>query len=162
MNYIFQDWPNNKENTKGKIIAFLFRIACFCSKNSIMKILFFPYLLFYKYFFEWILGLEIPYQTKIGRGLKVYHGYALVINRNSVLGENVTLRHSTTIGNSSALSQCPVIGNNVDIGSNVVIIGNITIGNNVLIGAGSVVIKDVPSNVMVAGNPAVIKKYLNP
>ena len=47
----------------------------------------------------------------------------------------------------------PVIGDNVTVGANVVIIGNVTIGNNVVIGAGSVVVKDVPSNVVVAGNP---------
>ena len=37
---------------------------------------------------------------------------------------------------------------------------NIKIGDNVIIGAGSVVVKDVPSNCVIAGNPASIKKYL--
>ena len=41
----------------------------------------------------------------------------------------------------------------------VVIIGNITIGNNVTIGAGSVVVKDVPDNAVVVGNPAKIVKF---
>lgn len=41
-----------------------------------------------------------------------------------------------------------------------VIIGKINIGSNVKIGAGSVVVKDVPDNCVVAGNPARIIKTL--
>jgi acetyltransferase-like isoleucine patch superfamily enzyme len=40
------------------------------------------------------------------------------------------------------------------IGSNSTILGNVTIGENAIVGAGSVVTKDVPPNVIVAGNPA--------
>lgn len=40
------------------------------------------------------------------------------------------------------------------------IIGNVNIGDNVIVGAGSVVVKDVPSNCVVAGNPAKIIKYI--
>ena len=46
------------------------------------------------------------------------------------------------------------------IGANAVVIGNVTIGDNVFIGAGAVVVKDVPSNCVVAGNPAKIVKTL--
>ena len=53
----------------------------------------------------------------------------------------------------------PVIGDNVSLGATVTIIGNVKIGNNVTIGAGSVVVKDVPNNCVVAGNPAKIIKY---
>lgn len=45
------------------------------------------------------------------------------------------------------------IGNNVWIGGNVVITPGVTIGDNVVIGAGSVVTKDIPANVIAAGNP---------
>lgn len=38
------------------------------------------------------------------------------------------------------------------------VIGNINIGNNVTIGAGSVVIKSIPDNCVVVGNPARIVK----
>jgi putative colanic acid biosynthesis acetyltransferase WcaB len=73
------------------------------------------------------------------------------------------LRHSTTIGNldnGTGQNSCPSIGNNVDIGSNVCIIGKVEIGDNVIIGAGSVVVKNIPSNCVVVGNPAKIIKYL--
>lgn len=45
------------------------------------------------------------------------------------------------------------IGNNVWIGGNVVITPGVTIGDNVVIGAGSVVTKNIPANVIAAGNP---------
>ena len=51
------------------------------------------------------------------------------------------------------------VGNNVWIGGNVCVIPGVTIGDNVVIGAGSVVTKDIPSNVVAVGNPCkVIKK----
>lgn len=45
------------------------------------------------------------------------------------------------------------IGDNVWIGGNVVILPGVTIGSNVVIGAGSVVSKDIPDNMIAAGNP---------
>lgn len=53
------------------------------------------------------------------------------------------------------------IGNNVWIGGKVIICPGVTIGDNVVIGAGAVVVKDVPSNVVVAGNPAKIIRDMN-
>lgn len=45
------------------------------------------------------------------------------------------------------------IGDNVWVGGNTVINPGVTIGNNVVIGSGSVVTKDIPDNVIAAGNP---------
>lgn len=51
------------------------------------------------------------------------------------------------------------IGKNVWIGANVTILPGVTIGENTVIGAGSVVTKDIPSNVVAYGNPCkVIRK----
>ena len=50
-----------------------------------------------------------------------------------------------------------VLGNRVYVGSRAQIMPGVTIGDNVLIAAGSVVTKSIPSNVVVAGNPA---KYI--
>ena len=47
------------------------------------------------------------------------------------------------------------------IGSNATILCGLTIGRNALIGAGSVVVKDVPDNAVVVGNPGRVIKYLN-
>ena len=53
------------------------------------------------------------------------------------------------------------IGNDVWIGGNVCIFPGVTIGNNVVIGAGTVVNKNVPDNVVIAGNPFKIIKEIN-
>lgn len=45
------------------------------------------------------------------------------------------------------------IGNNVFIGKGSIILPNVKIGNNVIVGAGTIVAKDVPDNVVIAGNP---------
>lgn len=94
--------------------------------------------------------------TKIAGGLMCYHPFATVINAKSI-GRNFQFRNSLTIGNKHNDNTLkPTIGDDVTVGSNVVIIGPITIGSNVIIGAGSVVVKDVPSNCIIAGNPAQI------
>lgn len=54
------------------------------------------------------------------------------------------------------------IGDNVWIGGSVTILPGVTIGDNVTIGAGSVVTKDLPSNVVAVGNPCHIIKHLSP
>lgn len=53
------------------------------------------------------------------------------------------------------------IGSNCWIGAGVVILPGITIGDNVVIGAGSVVTKDLPSNVVAAGNPCKVLREVN-
>lgn len=99
--------------------------------------------------------------TKIEGGLICYHPFATVINAKSI-GTNFQFRNGLTIGNKgNDNSQLPEIGNNVNAGANVVIIGGITIGDNVIIGAGAVVVKDVPSHCVVAGNPAKIIRNLS-
>lgn len=98
----------------------------------------------------------IPFSTKVGKGLKYAHPYSTVLNAESI-GEIFCCIHCTTIGKIDG--HRPRIGNNVTCGCNVTIIGDITIGNNVTIGAGSVVVKTVPDNAVVVGNPARVIKY---
>ena len=54
-----------------------------------------------------------------------------------------------------------IISDNVWIGMNAVILKGVTIGENSVVAAGAVVTKSVPTNVVVAGNPAVVTKQLD-
>jgi acetyltransferase-like isoleucine patch superfamily enzyme len=54
-----------------------------------------------------------------------------------------------------------VIKKGASIGSNATILCGITVGANSIIGAGSVVIKDVPANTIVAGNPARVLRKIS-
>lgn len=53
------------------------------------------------------------------------------------------------------------IGNNVWIGGGVIIVPGVKIGDNSVIGAGSVVTKDIPSNVVAVGNPCKVLREIN-
>ena len=53
-----------------------------------------------------------------------------------------------------------VVRMGASIGSNATILCGITIGKNAIVGAGSVVVKDVPDNTIVAGNPAKVLRTL--
>ena len=156
--YLFQDRKANRKNIKGQFVLFLFRLAQVFNRHTALKIIFYPYLLFYRYYVEWVLGIELPRKLTAGKGLVIYHGQALVVNQGVKLGNDCVLRNSVTIGHKKladgTFSKCPRIGNNVDIGANVSIIGNVTIGDNVIIGAGAVVITDIPANSVAVGNPA--------
>lgn len=105
-------------------------------------------------------GIQIPRTAKIGYGLYIGHGVGIVINPNTVIGNNVNLSQFLTIGSNKGTPA--VIGDNVYIGPSVCIVEDVKIGNNVTIGAGSVVTKDVPENATVAGVPAKVLNYNNP
>lgn len=164
--YLFQDWSANRQNFKAQWVLFCFRLLQAFNRFTLTKIIFFPYFMLYRFSIEWVLGIELPRKLTIGKGLSLYHGQALVVNKNTVIGAHCVLRNSTTIGHKKladgTFSRSPRIGNYVDIGANVCIIGDITIGDNVIIGAGAVVTKDIPANSIVVGNPArILEKKTN-
>lgn len=89
--------------------------------------------------------IEIGDNVKITKGVTILtHGYDWSVLRYSYNGE--------VIGSAGKVK----IGNNVFVGMNSTILKGVTIGDNVIIGANSLVNKDIPSNVVIAGNPAKI------
>ena len=143
-------------NTKSKVFNTLFKISNFFTRNKFLRIVGFPVRKFYLIVVQWFMGIDINDTTSFGKNFTIYHGQGLIVHSNTIIGDNVVLRHNTTIGVAFDGGPSPVIGNNVSIGANSVVIGGIKIGANSIIGAGSVVVKDVPSNVIVVGNPAKI------
>jgi galactoside O-acetyltransferase len=88
-------------------------------------------------------------------------GGEIIIGNNVRIGMNSVLRASNL--NYRTFKECVpgkiTLGDNVWIGANSVIVPNVHIGSGSVIGAGSVVTKDIPENVLAVGNPCrVVKK----
>ena len=89
-----------------------------------------------------------PYLIEIGDDVKITYGVTILTHGYdwSVLAR----LNDRVLGSAGKVK----IGNNVFIGMHTTILKGVTIGNNVIIGANSLVNKDIPDNVVVAGNPA--------
>lgn len=135
-----------------------------------------------------LYGCEIGDDVKIGtfveiqKGVKV--GNRCKISSHSFICEGVTLEDEVFIGHNVVFTndrypraanengqlqtesdwKCvpTLVKRGASIGSGAVLLCGIVVGENAMIGAGSVVTKDVPSNAVVAGNPARIMKSLPP
>ncbi|MBV9491802.1 MAG: N-acetyltransferase [Verrucomicrobia bacterium] len=127
-----------------------------------------------------LYGCEVGEGTKIGTFVEVQKGAKIgdycKIGSHSFICEGVTIESGVFIGHNvtfindhrpratneagglqtEADWKClqTVVKRGASIGSGATLLGGITIGENAMVGAGSVVTKDVPPNVTVAGNPA--------
>ena len=98
-----------------------------------------------------------------------FSGVSIWCFQSIILGDGVRVGANVTIMDGDAhqddyragKDQPVVIKDNVWIGANVLILKGVTIGENSLIGAGSIVTKSIPSNVVAAGNPCRVIKSLN-
>ena len=87
-------------------------------------------------------------------------GVGVVIGETCEIGDNVTIYQGVTLGGTGKDigKRHPTIGNNCMISSGAKVLGPINIGEYSKIGAGSVVLKDVPSHSTVVGVPGRIVK----
>lgn len=154
----------------GAQFVFSYRIRCWFARHhlGIIEIL-------------WMRLEEIIFPTavlryygvKIGPGFYVPHPLGIVIG-GATIGKNFTISQNCTIGGRKPVGAYKVepagwyakdtitIGDWVFMGTGSCVFGPIKIGDNVIIGANSIVTKNVPSNVMVAGIPARVIKKLEP
>jgi acetyltransferase-like isoleucine patch superfamily enzyme len=116
-------------------------------------------------------NMRVTFYRKAGAkiGINVYlgtHVFLDVIWGDITIKDNTYVNAYSKIVAHSFLPNHPptneifyvVIEQNVFIGLDAIILTGVTIGKNSVVGAGAIVLKDVPSNVLVAGNPAVTKK----
>ncbi|WP_319423155.1 serine O-acetyltransferase [Pleurocapsa sp. FMAR1] len=104
---------------------------------------------------RFLTGIEIHPGAQIGKGVFIDHGMGVVIGETAIVGDYSLIYQGVTLGGTGKElgKRHPTLGENVVVGGGAKVLGNIQVGNNVRIGAGSVVLKDVPSNCTVVGIP---------
>lgn len=127
-------------------------------------------------------GVEFTPPFHIDYGPRIHIGRGTFINTDFVAigGGEISIGRDVLIGPSARLytpnhaidpterrdgfeRNFPItIGDNVWLGGSVVICPGVTIGENSVVGAGSVVTKDIPANVIAAGNPARVLREIAP
>ncbi len=100
-------------------------------------------------------GIEIHPGAQVGEGLFIDHGSGVVIGETAVLGRNVTLYQGVTLGGTGKETgkRHPTLEDNVVVGAGAKVLGPFTVGENAKVGAGAIVLKEVPPNSTVVGNP---------
>jgi serine O-acetyltransferase len=99
-------------------------------------------------------GVELPPETPVGPGLRIWHGGNVVISPKATIGADCLLRHGVTVGNAHPGGPAPVIGDGVELGAYAQVLGGITVGDGAKVGAMSVVLQDVPAGATAVGAPA--------
>lgn len=99
-------------------------------------------------------------------GCVILDGAFVTIGRHTLIGPHCQLytpqqpKDHVLRRETKETSHPITIGEDCWLGGNVTVCPGVTIGDRVIVAAGSVVVHDVPDDVLVAGNPAVIKRYL--
>lgn len=115
-----------------------------------------------------VFSTKVHLGDRSGIGIQASIGGTCYIGSDVMMGPHCTIytrNHktsdvTTTMRGQGFREEQPVhIGDDVWIGGNVTILPGVKVGSHSIIGACAVVTKDVPEWAVVAGNPAVVKKY---
>ena len=104
--------------------------------------------------------------TYINSNLTLVDDYKITIGKNVLIAPNVTISgtnhpmHYKARPRGEMYCKEVVIEDHVWIASNVTILPGVTIGDHSIIGAGSVVTKDIPPNVIAFGHPAEVHREI--
>ncbi|MGB8699683.1 MAG: serine O-acetyltransferase [Thermosynechococcaceae cyanobacterium] len=104
---------------------------------------------------RFLTGIEIHPGAAIGKGVFIDHGMGVVIGETAIVGDYTLIYQGATLGGTGKEigKRHPTLGQQVVVGAGAKILGNIQIGDCVRIGAGSIVLRDVPSDCTVVGVP---------
>ena len=94
----------------------------------------------------------------VDHGLWIPHTQGGIIINCEKMGCNCTVTSGVVVGDKGPATNVATIGNNVELTLGCKVLGKITIGDNVIVAPNSVVVKDVPSNAVVSGVPAILIK----
>jgi len=106
------------------------------------------------------MNIRLGSRTFVNFGLVALDVAAITIGDDVQIGPNVQLLtpvHPVEPGprrDKLEAARPIVIGNNVWLGGGVIVCPGVTVGENTVVGAGAVVTKDLPANVLAVGNPA--------
>ena len=105
---------------------------------------------------RFLTGIEIHPGAKIGKGLFIDHGAAVVIGETAEIGDNCTIYQGVTLGGTGKDigKRHPTLGNGVMVGAGAKVLGPFKIGDNTKIAANAVVLEEIPENCTAVGIPA--------
>lgn len=112
---------------------------------------------------DMLTGVWIGPRVQAGPGLFLGHPRGLVVNPSAIIGKYCSIMQRVTIGGPNV-----IIGDYVEMNAGAQVVSNargrarLVIGDNVIIAAGAVVVKDVPSDSVMAGVPARVVKTIDP
>ena len=100
-------------------------------------------------------GIEIHPGAQIGPGFFIHHRRPVVIGETTEIGEDVTIYQGVTLGGTGkdVGKRHPTVRDGVIVGTGARVLGPVVLGEGSKVGAGAIVIKDVPPNSTVVGNP---------
>ncbi|WP_141503785.1 serine O-acetyltransferase [Paenibacillus luteus] len=109
---------------------------------------------------RFMTGIEIHPGAQIGDRLFIDHGMGVVIGETCEIGDDVVIYQGVTLGGTGKEKgkRHPTIGNNVVIGSGAKVLGSFEVGEFSNIGSNAVVLREVPANCTVVGNPGRVVK----